>query len=245
MKTWRYNGCERHIGDIHIDNRWERIFDRTEAQIVADNKKLAEAIKGLPGYTISDTPYSLNVLEYVDWTLECQDSSIAKMNKIAEDNNPINTLANVQLFYLIISFLSLLIIGIISPGFVVYKQVLNLLGREEADKDIIASNGMRLIAVIFIVLKGAFLISALVITKNFTHIVDYVNEKKCSDATTIEIFLFLRSVLQDAYDQNLIGLIAVAIMAAFELAAAIILCSLSCAVWRRNRDKNKKMYVKK
>ena len=84
-------------------------------------------------------------MPYIKWTLDCQHSDTSPMNKITEDNNLINTLANVQLFYMIISFLSLLINSLISPGFIIYKQTMTLMGKQEVEKDTIASNGMRLI----------------------------------------------------------------------------------------------------
>lgn len=154
LRTWQYNGCERGIGDLNTDDRWVQTTSRSEADLISDNQNLASVIAQLKGYPITDSQYSLFTQTYVEWDWNCQFSDIASMNRIAEDNNPINTLANVQLFYCIISFLSLMIIGVISPGFVVYKQVLSLMGKPEADNDIIASNGMRLIAGIFVVLKG-------------------------------------------------------------------------------------------
>lgn len=165
------------------------------------------------------------------------------MNKIAEDNNPINTLANVQLFYVIISFLSLLIIGLISPGFIVYKQSMVLFGRKEADNDIIASNGMRLIAFFFIVLKGSFLISSMVIIKNFSNMVDYIESHNCTDDTTMKIFLFLKSVLTDAYNQNFFGAITVGIMAICEILSVVTLCMLS--IYVKRQDKTANFYINK
>lgn len=228
---------------MYTDNRWNHTAGRTEEQLIQENPKLKEAIDNLKGYTPSQSEFSLFTMTYIEWEWHCQHSSIAKMNRIAEDNNPINTLANVQLFYMIISFLSLMIIGLISPGFIMYKQILNLLGKPEADKDIIASNGMRLIAGIFIVLKGCFLISAMVIIKNFTHIVDYVEEHNCTDSTTLAIFQFLRGVLLDAYDQNKYGLITVGIMAGCEIIATLILCILSCIVRRQNANRNNHLFT--
>jgi fatty-acid desaturase len=64
-----------------------------------------------------DNQYKFNLFyrTYIDWTVHCQNSEEARMTRITEENNII---ANVQLFYIIISFLSLLIIGVISPGFI-------------------------------------------------------------------------------------------------------------------------------
>jgi len=244
LRTWRNDGCKDSIKDIQYDNRWNQTTSRTHKQVIDDNPEFEETVSDLQGFVRSDTPWNLFIHTYVDWKLECQNSEIAKMNRIAEDNNPINTLANVQLIYMIITFLSLLIIGLISPGFVIYKQVLSLIGRQEVDQDIIASNGMRLIAAIFIVLKLSFLVSAMVIIKNFTSIVDYVEKNNCTDETTLAIFLFLRGVLLDAYNQNLFGLITVSIMAAFEIIAIIILVILSCVVKKKNKNKEANMFVK-
>lgn len=160
------------------------------------------------------------------------------MDKIAEDNNPINTLANVQLIYVIIALLALIVMGIISPGFIIYKQTGVLLGKTEQDEDLIASNGMRLISGILIVLILSFLISALFIISNFNSIVDYVEKNNCTDETTLEIFLFIRGVLQDAYDYNMYGLISVLIMTGCELIATLWLCILSCITNRNEKKDN-------
>lgn len=217
LRTWKNSGCERSIGNMTHDDRWIKVANRTEAQLIDENPNIKARIANLPEFQATGSPFFMYTMPYVDWKLECQYSDMAKMNRIAEDNNPVNTLANVQLFYMIISFLSLLIIGIISPGFVIYKQVLNIIGKTEADKDLIASNGMRLIAGIFIILKGSFLISAIVIIKSFTNMVDYIEEHNCTDETTTAIFVFLRGVLLDANSQNIYGIITVGIMGGFEL----------------------------
>lgn len=245
LRTWKNSGCERSIGNITHDDRWNKITSRTEAQLIEDNPNIKARVENLPEFQATDSPFFLYTMPYIYWKLECQNSDMAKMNRIAEDNNPVNTLANVQLFYMIISFLSLLIIGIISPGFIIYKQVLNLIGKTEADKDLIASNGMRLIAGIFIILKGSFLVSALVIIKSFTNMVDYIETHNCTDATTTAIFVFLRGVLLDAYNQNIYGIITVGIMGGFELIATLILCILSCFEARNERSVLAHSYQKK
>ena len=238
LKTWKYNGWEDKIGDLSTDEkRWKNIVGEKEAELISDNKEISDIIQKLPNYPITDSTFSLFSMPYIKWTLDCQNSDTAPMNKIAEDNNPINTLANVQLFYMIISFLSLLINSLISPGFIIYKQTMTLMGKQEVEKDIIASNGMRLIAAIFIVLKASFLISSLVIIKNFNNMVDYIQDNKWTDETTTAIFTFLRGVLSDAYDQNVYGIITVGVMAGWELIATMILWVFSCNLRRQeNQD---------
>jgi len=105
LKTWKYNGCEGRIGDLRYDNatRWSNVISRNELDLYNDNPDLIKKIGLLPGYKITDSQYSLYIRPYIDWTLKCQTSKEADMNKIAEDNNPINTLANVQLIYCIIT----------------------------------------------------------------------------------------------------------------------------------------------
>ena len=178
LKMWKYNGCGSQIGDLRYDNegRWNEIANITESELFEQNVEVSEAIEDLPEYEITDSVFSLYYRTYIDWTLECQRSSEAPMDKIAEDNNPINTLANVQLLYIIIALLTVLVIGIISPGFVVYKQAGVLMGKREQDEDLIASNGMRLISGILVVLNLCFLVAAIIIISNFNSIVDYVEE---------------------------------------------------------------------
>lgn len=70
--------------------------------LIDENPDIAKAVKDLPGYTVPNTPLTLFTHSYVDWDLKCQNSDEAHMDKIAEKNNPINTLANIQLLYMII-----------------------------------------------------------------------------------------------------------------------------------------------
>ena len=234
LKTWKYGGWEDKIGDLSTDNnRWTKIIGEKESDLIKQNEEIYNiTTKTLPNYPITDSIFNLYSRPYIKWTLACQNSDTAPMNKIAEDNNPINTLANVQLFYMIISFLSLLINSLISPGFIIYKQTMILLGKQEVEKDIIASNGMRLIAAIFIVLKASFLISSIVIIKNFNNMVNYIQDNGWTDETTTAIFTFLRGVLSDAYDQNVYGIITVGVMAGWELIATLILWVFSCTIRR-------------
>lgn len=224
---------------MHTDEkRWNLVASRSENQLYTENRKIEEAIENLPGYSKTDSTFNLYTRTYIEWSLACQESDEAHMDKIAEDNNPINTLANVQLIYVIIALLALIVMGIISPGFIIYKQTGVLLGKTEQDEDLIASNGMRLISGILIVLILSFLISALFIISNFNSIVDYVEKNNCTDETTLEIFLFIRGVLQDAYDYNMYGLISVLIMTGCELIATLWLCILSCITNRNEKKDN-------
>lgn len=87
------------------------------------------------------------------------------MKLIAENVNPINTLTNTQLFYMMIAFLMLLVMGISSPVFIILRHTMILRGETETYKDVIISKGMRAISVIFIVLIGSFVIACILMIK--------------------------------------------------------------------------------
>ena len=62
------------------------------------------------------------------------------------------------------------------------------MGEPESVKDVIASNGMRLIGVIFIVLHLAFTTAIVAIIKNFIDTVDYIVWEKCTEEKTTAVF---------------------------------------------------------
>lgn len=239
LRTWKYDGCKKKIGDLQYDEeRWLTINQTTERELYTENKKIHDTIEELPNYELSNSTFTLFARTYIEWDLECQDSDEASMDKIASDNNPINTLANVQLIYVIIALLAIIVMGLISPGFIIYKQTRVLLGYREQDDDLIASNGMRLISGILVILLLCFLISALLIISNYKNIVDFVEKKHCTDATTLATLKYLRGVLMDAYDYNYMALWAAIVMAAAEIIATVWLCVLSCIVKRKEKKEN-------
>ena len=106
------------------------------------------------------------------------------MSRVAESQNPINTVANAQLFYLVMAFLALLIVGIISPPFVMLRHVKLLRGDLENYKHTIVSTGLRWINGIFIVLMLAFLIACMIIITRFRNLVSSVEDFTCTDSLT-------------------------------------------------------------
>lgn len=87
---------------------------------------------------------------------------------------------------------------------------------------------MRLIGAIFVFLHLAFLVTCILIINNFVYIVDVMEEKDCSDATTLEVFKDLRESINKAYDANWLALIFVIVMGLSELIATLVLFILSC-----------------
>lgn len=64
-----------------------------------------------------------------------------------------------------------------------------MMGRAEINYEI--ANGMRLIGMLFIVLHLAFLITNVLIMKNFNNLVEDVINFKCTDKTTEMIFKYV------------------------------------------------------
>ena len=131
---------------------------------------------------------------------------------------------------MILGFLCLTIMGIISPGFILYKHIGVLRGGRETSQDIIASNGMRLIGVIFIFLQLLFLASALINIKSMHSVIKYTDKNECTDPTTQRIWDYLGTVLDDVFVMDRIALIVVSVMGLLELISIISLFILSCKV---------------
>lgn len=122
--------------------------------------RILNELKGFPIAEIKSDKYRLYSRHYINWDEECQDNETSEMRKLAENMNPINTLANAQLFFMVICFLSLLIMGITTPIFIIIRHCMILRGEKKAVyKVVIVSTGMRFVSFIFILLKICFLIS--------------------------------------------------------------------------------------
>ena len=139
-------------------------------------------------------------------------------------NNPVNTVANAQLFYMVISFLSVMIVSLISPWFVIFRHCKVLRGQHEEAKDVIVSSGLRVIGVIFISLKLAFLITILLIIEKFDQTTDDVEALQCSDQTTLKTIDAIAKALENCAWFDTMGLIAVAVVGVLELLTICLLC---------------------
>ena len=114
---------------------------------------------------------NLQFRTFVEWKLQCEQEWYATIQRIAEENNPVNTVLNVQLFYLIISFLALLVVGLITPVSITLKQMRVLMRKGfELDHDVIVSGGVRIVNPLFVFLKLAFLSASIIMITNFNRL---------------------------------------------------------------------------
>ena len=146
------------------------------------------------------------------------------MKNLAENLNPINTLVNAQLFYMVVCFLSLIVMGIATPIFVITRHCMILRGeRREVYKEVIISTGVRFISLIIIVLKASFLISWLVLIIKFKEISSYAIDQGCSDDTTLFVMEYVNEFLDIAKRYNWISFSAIVTLAVFEISFIVIL----------------------
>ena len=148
LKRWKNQGCDRSERQIEglspYDNRWEKAYSQPELEVINRNTDWRKAIDGLPGYDLdlaAETDMNLYYRPYIEWELHCENDGVT-YEQIADANNPVNTISSIQLFNMVLSFLCLLVMGLIAPFFIVYKQCRTLAGSPESVKDSIASNGM-------------------------------------------------------------------------------------------------------
>ena len=114
---------------------------------------------------------NLQFRTFVEWKLQCEQEWYSTIQRIAEENNPVNTVLNVQLFYLIISFLALLVVGLITPVSITLKQMRVLMRKGfELDHDVIVSGGVRIVNPLFVFLKLAFLSASIIMITNFNRL---------------------------------------------------------------------------
>ena len=170
-----------------------KAYSQPELEVINRNTDWRKAIDGLPGYDLdlaADTEMNLYYRPYIEWELHCENDGVT-YEQIADANNPVNTISSIQLFNMVLSFLCLLVMGLIAPFFIVYKQCRTLAGSPESVKDSIASNGMRFIGAIFVILHLAFSIACVAIIKSFLSTVDYIVENKCTEQQTLAVFQFV------------------------------------------------------
>lgn len=137
--------------------------------------------------------------------------------------SPINTLTNAHLFMMVQCFLCMIVMGVISPFFIIFQQTKVLIGDPEINYEI--SNGMRLIGAIFIILHLSFLITLTVVMTNFNNMITDIKRNNCTDTTTIMVFEYVYDSIHSAYSKNIACLVIVAIVGVCELiSSTILLC---------------------
>lgn len=213
-----YKGCITNVDGLEIDTRWDFLLNFTEYDMYEYDDNLHGMISALPEYTervdMENNMYQLYSRTYVQWNRECALDEVSEMKKLAENLNPINTLANAQLFFMVICFLSLLILGITTPIFVMIRHCMILRGeKKENYKDVIISTGIRVVNLIFIVLKASFLISCLVLIQNYHDVYEKVKADGCTDDTTEYVLQYVDEYLQEAKKADWVSLSAVIVIA--------------------------------
>ena len=157
-----------------MDPRWVTIATTSARSIISDNNALESTLERLPGYDMlqeEQVSVNLQFRTFVEWKLQCEQEWYATIQRIAEENNPVNTVLNVQLFYLIISFLALLVVGLITPVSITLKQMRVLMRKGfELDHDVIVSGGVRIVNPLFVFLKLAFLSASIIMITNFNRL---------------------------------------------------------------------------
>ena len=88
------------------DIRWTPLIDITESSLYKINSLINATLTDLPSYFekyVSDqTIYKLFKRPYIEWNKNCEGHESSKMKNLAENLNPINSLVNVQLFYMVV-----------------------------------------------------------------------------------------------------------------------------------------------
>lgn len=173
----------------------------------------------------------------IQWGEECEKDSSTRRKALAENLNPINTLANAQLFFMVICFLSLLVMGISSPIFIIIRHCMILRGEKKATyKDVIISTGMRFVSFIFIVLKASFLISCLVLIRNYHIIYSKARKHDCTDDVTIFVLGYVDEYLEYARKSNWVSLSAVIVITICELLSIGTLFILKRIAQKQRKD---------
>lgn len=95
-----------NLTKFRYDDRWEYLFRVTGKDIYEANENYRDFVVDLPKFPSpeaqADNIYRLFYRNYIKWGEECEDKESTKMKKLAENLNPINTLANAQLFFMVI-----------------------------------------------------------------------------------------------------------------------------------------------
>mmetsp|Transcript_17578 Transcript_17578/g.15491 ORF Transcript_17578/g.15491 Transcript_17578/m.15491 type:complete len:153 (-) Transcript_17578:32-490(-) len=143
---------------------------------------------------------------------------------------------------MVICFLSLLIVGISTPIFIIIRHCMILRGEKKATyKDVVISTGMRFISLIFISLKACFLISCLVLISKYHTIYLKARENNCSDETTLFVLSYVDEYLEYARRHNWVSLSAVIVIAFCEIASITTLFILKKVGEKQKRDATKSL----
>ena len=236
-----YKGWITDVDGVTIDERWEHLLDTNEDVIYRNDRTFQENTENLQDFYKSTdfegNKYQLLYRNYIKWDRECQEDKSTEMKKLAQNLNPINTLANAQLFLMVICFLSLLVLGITTPIFVTIRHCMVLRGEDkETYRDVIISTGIRIVNLIFIILKASFLISCLVLIKNYHNIYLKAKENDCTDLTTIYVLQYVDEYLDEAKNANWVSLSAVLVIGFCEITAIVVLFVLQAKSERSRQD---------
>ena len=241
LNTNFYRGWVSNVDGMQYDARWKYVLNVNEWDIVETNELFGGIIRNLPNHpdqaSMETNKYNLFYRKYILWDEACEKDENSRMRKLAENLNPINTLANAQLFFMVICFLSLLVMGISSPIFIIIRHCMILRGEKRSTyQDVIISTGMRFVSFIFIVLKASFLISCLVLISNFHYIYVKARENDCTDDTTLFILSYVDEYLEYARRHNWVSLAAVIIIAFCEITVIVVLLILQRVAEKQRRD---------
>lgn len=222
LNTNFYQGCISNVDGMQYDERWNFVTQVSEKDIYNTNDLFFDQVHSLPNWPneeeMSTNKYNLFLRKYILWREEWEIDQSSRMQNLAENLNPLNTLANAQLFFMVICFLSLLVMGISTPIFIIIRHCMILRGEKKATyKDVIISTGMRFVSFIFIVLKAAFLISCLVLISNYHSIYEKARVNEWTDRTTIFILGYVDEFLDYARKHNWVSLSAVIVIAFCEM----------------------------
>lgn len=115
------------------DTRYLPIASFTEQQIFNWNgiNNSVNSVK-TPGYVILNYPiYYLYSRHYTVWTSTCETQDYTSNENLGTTSNSVDSLTNVHLFLIFIGTLAVVIIGLISPYYMIIKQCQNLRGKYE------------------------------------------------------------------------------------------------------------------
>lgn len=234
------------MNGLKYDPRWVPVSKVSEWDIIQTNTLFAETTSKLPLYwnqtTMKNSNYTLFERSYIEWSAECESHKSSMMKNLAENLNPINTLVNAQLFYMVVCFLSLLVLAVFTPAFVLVRHCMVLRGEARAAyKDVIISTGLRFMSAIFVVLKAAFLASCLALISKYRAVYAFARDHDCSDSTTLFVLGYVDESLGKARQDNWLGLVAVIVMGLLEAAAVVILFCLQRKVKQSESSKNESL----
>ena len=241
LNTNFYRGWVSNVDGLSIDKRWNFLLQVSERDIYDTNILFRRIVSKLPKFPseeqLETNKYNVFYRKYIKWEYGCENDESTRRQNLAENLNPINTLSNAQLFFMVICFLSLLIVGITTPIFIIIRHCMILRGEKKSTyKDVIISTGMRFVSFIFIALKASFLISCLILINKYHIIFKKAEDSECTDDTTLFILNYVDEHLEYARKQNWVSLSAVIVIAFCEVVCLITLFVLRKIAEKQKRD---------